>query len=125
MMMVRGQYGLLYQFLLTDISVMSILSGFGSVQSEVSVASSSTNHPHSISVSDRTEAASSCSSSNDDEGEEEDICCFRMKKVGDHPWYSDIDAINFQVNRDISMSSALIYCPSKERRERVFSKFDV
>ena len=30
-----------------------------------------------------------------------------------------------EVNRDISMSSALIYCPSKERRERVFSKFDV
>ena len=128
MMMVRGQYGLLYQFLLTDISVMSILSGFGSVQSEVSVASSSTNQAHSISVSDRTEVASSCSSSNDDddECEEEEICCFRMKKVDDHPWCSDIDAINFQVNRDISMSSALIYRPFDEEIEEEDSyKFQI
>ena len=113
------------QCLLTDIQVMSILSGFGSVQSEVSVASSSTNHPHSISVSDRTEVASSCSSSSNDECEEEDICCFRMKKVDDHPWCSDIDAINFQVNRDISMSSALIYRPFDEDNEEESYKFQI
>ena len=52
---------------------------------------------------------SRCSSPAGEDGE--DIWCLRMKNVDDHPWYSDIDAINFEVNRDICMSGALIYRP--------------
>ena len=116
---------------------MSIVNSSESVQSEVSSASSvSTKHPPSISESDRSEVSSvdtsqpdvvsSRCSSPDDEDEEdiEDICCFRMMKLDDNSWVSDIDAINFQVNRDISMSSALVYRPFDTEEEDSY-KFNI
>ena len=115
---------------------MSVVNSPGSVQSQVSFSSGSTNHPLSISVSDRTEVlagvtnhsnhpdvASSCSL--DEDEEEHEIYCFRMKKIDDHPWYSDIDAINFQVNRDISMSSALVYRSFDREEEENSYKFQI
>ena len=115
---------------------MSIINGPGSIQSEVSIASSSSSHPHWISLSDQCftnhpDVVSSSSSHSDEEEEEEeeeegeDIWCFRMKKVDEHPWYSDIDAINFQVNRDISMSSALMYHPFDTEEEEDSYKFQI
>ena len=127
---------------------MSRVNSSGSDLSEVSSYSSgATNHPRSISVPDITEvsevslatnqhdvSSSRCSSpdgedddedDSEDEGEDdEDIVCFRMTEVDDHPWVSDIDAINFQVSRDISMSSALIYCPFESEEEDSY-KFQI
>ena len=108
---------------------MSIVNGSESVQSEVSSSSVETNHPPSISESECSEVSSvatsqldvvssQCSSTDDeDEEADEDISCFRMQKLDENCWDSDIDAINFQVNRDISMSSALIYRPFDSEEE--------
>ena len=100
---------------------MSIVNGSESVQSEVSVATSP-----SISESDTSEISSvgtnhpdvsSSRCASPDNEDDEGIHCMRMKKVAVHPWNSDIDAINFQVNRDINMSSALLYRPFDSEEE--------
>ena len=116
---------------------MSIVSSSGSVQTELSSSTVATSHSPSILESYRTEvssvatshpdvSSSLCSSADDEDEDDEDICCFRMKKFADHPWVSDIDAINFQVNRDTSMSGALIFRPfDSEEKEEDSYKFQI